>query len=101
MTSPKKDTGYKALKRTSQYNFEKWGEYMKRYNQEKEKVRVLREALEFYANWGNWERGGIISKYDHIEMKGDFAYYDKQYDSEVVGGKRAREALEQTKGDEK
>ena len=39
-----KDTGWKSLVRTSQYNFLKWGEYMKRAQIAEMKVEKL-EAL--------------------------------------------------------
>lgn len=40
-----KDTGWKSLVRTSQYNFLKWGEYMKRAQIAEMKVEKLKALL--------------------------------------------------------
>lgn len=46
-----KDTGWKSLVRTSQYNFLKWGEYMKRAQLAERRVKELekgqRGAIEY------------------------------------------------------
>lgn len=41
----KKDTGYKTLKRTSDHNFQKWGEWMKRAQLAERKVEVLKSLI--------------------------------------------------------
>lgn len=43
--SEKKDTGYKQLKRTSEHNFAKWGEWMKRAQLAERKVEVLKSLI--------------------------------------------------------
>lgn len=45
MDEQKKDTGYKRLKRTSDHNFAKWGEWMKRAQLAERKVEVLKSLL--------------------------------------------------------
>jgi hypothetical protein len=40
-----KDTGVKMLKRAKEFNFIKWGEYMKRANLAERKVQKLKELL--------------------------------------------------------
>jgi len=41
----KKDTGYIMLKRTSDHNFEKWGEWMKRAQLAERKVELLKRLV--------------------------------------------------------
>ena len=41
----KKDTGWKALLRESNFNFLKWGEYMKRANIAERKVEKLKRLI--------------------------------------------------------
>lgn len=43
--SAQKDTGFKQLQRASQFNFLKWGEYMKRANTAERKVEKLKSLL--------------------------------------------------------
>jgi hypothetical protein len=40
-----KETGYKLLKRTSMFNFTKWGEYMKRAQLAERKVIKLKRLI--------------------------------------------------------
>ena len=40
-----KDTGWKNLLKTSQYNFAKWGEYMKRAQLAERKVEKLKALM--------------------------------------------------------
>lgn len=62
-----------------------------------ESNKALENALGVYANWSNWKKGGVIGEFDHRKLKGTFAYGSDVYDSEIVGGKTAFEALEQHK----
>lgn len=41
----KKDTGFKLLKKTSEYNFLKWGQYMKRAQLAERKLEKLKSLL--------------------------------------------------------
>jgi len=43
--SEKRDTGYKLLKKTSDHNFIKWGEWMKRAQLAERKVEVLKSLI--------------------------------------------------------
>lgn len=45
MKTTKKDTGWKALLRESNFNFLKWGEYMKRANLAERKVEKLKRLI--------------------------------------------------------
>ena len=40
-----KDTGWNLLKKTSEFNFLKWGEYMKRAQLAERKVKLLKELM--------------------------------------------------------
>lgn len=57
--------------------------------------KKLREALEFYANYDNWRKEfGNKLEYNAHRIKDDFTL-DENFTP--YGGKRAREALKQTK----
>ncbi len=57
--SEKKDTGYKQLKRTSDHNFQKWCEWMKRAQLAERKVEVLKSLVLLTHD--------VVS---HVEMNG-------------------------------
>lgn len=43
-----KSTGYKLLKKTCEFNFLKWGEYMKRVNIHKRKLETIKNMQEHH-----------------------------------------------------
>jgi ABC-type polysaccharide/polyol phosphate transport system ATPase subunit len=43
-----KDIGWNLLKKTSEFNFLKWGEYMKRTNEHKRKIETIKEMLKLH-----------------------------------------------------
>lgn len=75
-------------------NITRWIEVCRELQKLQEQNKIMREALEFYAENKNWEqRESGSTKICAIDPVDHYQYVDKWGDVFWIGGKRASEAL--------